>query len=295
MGHGITIRCTLSWGWIIKFSACAFIRILTMTKKKLSLQKLIDVIEKLRDPVDGCQWDVQQTSKSLSPYIIEEAYELIEALESSDVDQICDELGDVLLQVVFQVQIAKEKNHFDMEQVINKAIDKMIRRHPHIFSSNGKQKTIEEQRLSWEKIKAKERLKKGESTSPFLKINSLLPAVNQAVKLQSTAGALGLDFKDLESIMAKIEEEIGETKEVLKGESEEKINNEVGDLFFSVINLARRLNIDPELCIRGANKKFANRCAEYYKIREKFERKTGSIENFSPKQAWKAIKEKEAG
>ena len=149
-----------------------------MTKKKLSLQKLIDVIEKLRDPVDGCQWDVQQTSKSLSPYIIEEAYELIEALESSYVDQICDELGDVLLQVVFQVQIAKEKNHFDMEQVINKAIDKMIRRHPHIFSSNGKQKTIEEQRLSWEKIKAKERLKKGESTSPFLKINSLLPAVN---------------------------------------------------------------------------------------------------------------------
>ena len=264
-----------------------------MEKKKTSLNELLDVIEKLRDPIDGCQWDIQQTSKSLSPFIIEEAFELIDALQSSNVKEICDELGDLLLQIVFQAQIAKEEKHFDMEQVITSARDKMIRRHPHIFSPNGEQKTIEEQKLSWEKIKAQERLENGESTSPFKKMNSSLPAVNQAVKLQNTASSLGLDFKDLNSVIHKIEEELLEVKEVINKEDKKEINSEVGDLFFSLINLARKLNIDPEVCIRGANKKFAKRCVEYYKMRESFEKETGSIKEFSSNLTWNTIKEKE--
>ena len=266
-----------------------------MAKKKINLHELLDVIEKLRDPIDGCQWDIQQTSKSLSPFIIEEAFELIEALESSNFKEICDELGDLLLQIVFQAQIAKEENHFDMEQVISCARDKMIRRHPHLFNFDGEQKTIEEQKLNWEKIKAQERLEKGESTSPFEKMNSSLPAVTQSVKLQNTASSLGLDFKNLISVIHKIEEELLEVKEAISAEDKKEINNEVGDLFFSLINLARKLNIDPELCIRGANKKFAKRCVEYYKMREGFEKETGSIKDFSPNLTWRKIKEKEVG
>ena len=216
-------------------------------------------------------------------------------MESSNVNEICDELGDLLLQIVFQAQIAKEENHFDMEQVISNARDKMIRRHPHLFNFDGEQKTIEEQKLNWEKIKAQERLEKGESTSPFEKMNSSLPAVTQAVKLQSTASSLGLDFKDLTSVINKIEEELLEVKEAISSEDKKEINNEVGDLFFSLINLARKLNIDSELCIRGANKKFAKRCVEYYKMRESFEKETGSIKDFSPNLTWRTIKEKEAG
>ena len=266
-----------------------------MAKKKINLHELLDVIEKLRDPIHGCQWDIQQTSKSLSPFIIEEAFELIEALESSNVNEICDELGDLLLQIVFQAQIAKEENHFDMEQVITNARDKMVRRHPHIFRPNEEQKTVEEQKLSWEKIKAQERLEKGENLSPFEKMNSSLPAVTQAVKLQSTASSLGLDFKDLKSVIDKIEEELLEVKEAINGKDKKEINSEIGDLFFSLINLSRKLNIDPELCIRGANKKFAKRCVQYYKMRETFEKETGSIRDFSPNLIWKTIKEKEAG
>ena len=264
-----------------------------MEKKKTTLHELLDVIEKLRDPIDGCQWDIQQTSKSLSPFIIEEAFELIEALESSNFKEICDELGDLLLQIVFQAQIAKEENHFDMEQVICSARDKMIRRHPHIFSPKGEQKTIEEQKLSWEKIKVQERLEKGESSSPFEKMSLSLPAVTQAVKLQSTASSLGLDFKNLNNVMHKIEEELLEVKKAISAEDKKEINNEVGDLFFSLINLARKLNLDPELCIRGANKKFTKRCVEYFKMRDSFEKETGSIKEFSPNLTWNTIKEKE--
>ena len=248
---------------------------------KQTLSDLLDIMEKLRDPKQGCRWDLQQTSRSLIPYIIEESYELVEVLDIGDTEKTCDELGDLLLQIVFQAQIAKEEKSFDMEKIIGKAIDKMIRRHPHIFGSEKKTKTVAEQKLTWEKIKEKERLNKGEDPSPFKSINKFLPAVNQALKLQNTASSLGFDFNDAETILTETLEKFSETEKAIQKKNENEMKNEIGDLFFLIINLSRILKIDPELCIRDANKKFSERCTEYFQSRDLFKSENDSTKHFS--------------
>ena len=261
--------------------------------KKNSLSGLLRVVETLRDPEKGCKWDLKQTSKSLEPYIIEEAYELIEALETGDITKITDELGDLLLQIIFQTQFAKEQGHFDIENVIEVATDKMIRRHPHIFGNKKVNKTADEQRTNWEQIKKQERLEKGEKDSPFIKVNKLMPPLNQAIKLQNISSSLGLDFKKYEDVIHKIEEETIEVREAINEKNEIKIKSEIGDLFFSIINLARILEIDPESSIRESNKKFAKRCMKYFKIKNDFEYKNGSLAHFEEDETWEIIKEKE--
>lgn len=265
--------------------------------KKQPLSDLLEVMEKLRDPKEGCQWDLEQTSISLIPYIIEESYELAEALDKGNPEQICDELGDLLLQIVFQAQIAKEKGLFDMEKIIDKAADKMIRRHPHIFSNQKEKRTIEEQKISWEKIKKQERLDRGEEPSPFTKADTSLPPLNRARKLQNTASSLGLDLKDLGTLITTALEDLLELQETIKIKRgpEKKIKSGLGELLFSMINIARKLELDPELCLREANTNFSRRCSKYFKIRDDFERKNDTTKEFSPSFTWKSIKAKENG
>jgi len=261
--------------------------------KNRPLSDLLEVIEKLRHPKEGCPWDLEQTSKSLIPYIIEEAYELVEVLEAEDTEKVCDELGDLLLQIVFQAQIAKEQGFFDIEKVISKAVNKMIRRHPHIFGNKKKTSDVKEQKTTWESIKKQERVENGEDSSPFKKENRLLPAINQAMKLQNTASSLGLDFKDVDSITSKILEELTEIKEAIDKKYGDGIKGEIGDLLFSTINLARFLKLDPETCIRQSNEKFSKRCIEYFKKRDKFEKEHNTMKGFSRDDTWKTIKFKE--
>ena len=263
--------------------------------KKRPLSDLLEIMKKLRDPKEGCQWDLEQTSKSLIPYIIEESYELAEALGKGDSEQISDELGDLLLQIVFQAQIAKEKGLFDMDRIIDKAAEKMIRRHPHIFGVQKEKKTIEEQKISWEKIKKQERLDKGEEPSPFMGTDTSLPPLNRARKLQNTASSLGLDFNDLSSIITTTLENLLEFEKTIKRGHEKKIKHGIGELLFSMINLARKLDLDPELCIREVNTIFSRRCIEYFRIRDDFEKKNGTTKEFSPSFAWESIKVKEDG
>ena len=263
--------------------------------KKRPLSDLLEIMKKLRDPKEGCQWDLEQTSKSLIPYIIEESYELAEALGKGDSEQISDELGDLLLQIVFQAQIAKEKGLFDMDRIIDKAAEKMIRRHPHIFGVQKEKKTIEEQKISWEKIKKQERLDKGEEPSPFMGTDTSLPPLNRARKLQNTASSLGLDFNDLSSIITTTLENLLEFEKTIKRGHEKKIKHGIGELLFSMINLARKLDLDPELCIREVNTIFSRQCIEYFRIRDDFEKKNGTTKEFSPSLAWESIKVKEDG
>ncbi|MFL2802212.1 MAG: nucleoside triphosphate pyrophosphohydrolase [Paracoccaceae bacterium] len=236
-----------------------------------SLKDLLNIINHLRDPKKGCEWDIKQTAKTLSSHIIEEAYELVEAIESENNENIIDELGDLLLQVIFQSQIANEKKQFNFEEVVDKASKKMIRRHPHIFGENKEKKSIKEQKIFWEEIKRKERKEKGEKASPFAKFNKFMPPINQAIKLQKTASTLGLDFSNIKQVILKIEEETKEVKEALKNIKYNEKKEEIGDLFFSLINLTRLLNFDPEHCIHEANKKFAKRSTVYFSLKEKKE------------------------
>lgn len=238
------------------------------TKEINSLDDLLNIIKHLRDPKLGCEWDIKQTAKTLSPHIIEEAYELVEALESENKENIVDELGDVLLQVIFQCQIANENNVFKFRDVVDKAAKKMIRRHPHIFGEQKEKRSVEEQTKFWEEIKKKERKEKGEKNSSFARFNKFKPPINQAIKLQKTASSLGMDFSNISEIILKIEEEMREVKEALKNKNYNEKKEEIGDLFFSIINLTRLLNFDPELCIYEANKKFAKRCEIYFSLKD---------------------------
>tara|TARA_B100001057_G_scaffold495918_1_gene596007 strand:- start:770 stop:1579 length:810 start_codon:yes stop_codon:yes gene_type:complete len=263
------------------------------TKETNSLDDLLNIINHLRDPKQGCEWDIKQTAKTLSPHIIEEAYELVEALESENTESIIDELGDVLLQVIFQCQIANEDNLFKFKDVVDKAAKKMIRRHPHIFGALKEKRSIEEQKKFWEEIKKKERKEKGEKNTTFSKFNKFKPPINQAIKLQKTASSLGMDFSNISEVILKIEEETLEVKEALKNSNYEEKKEEIGDLFFSIINLTRLLDFDPELCIYEANKKFAKRCEVYFSLKELENHPLSKEEDYKLWQLTKKIESKE--
>ena len=257
--------------------------------KKDSLNDLIDIVKHLRDPQKGCEWDIKQTAKSLNTHIIEEAYELVEAIDAENIENIKDELGDLLLQIIFQCQIANEKNDFKFEDIVDKASKKMIRRHPHIFGPQKEKRSIKKQKIFWEEIKKIERKEKGENTSPFSQFSKFQPPIYQAVKLQKIASTLGLDFSNVEEVLMKIQEETCEVKEALQVEKSQKKKEEIGDLFFSLINLTRLLNLDPEKCIHESNKKFAQRCEVYFALKETKTVKMTKDEEF---ELWQNAKKK---
>jgi ATP diphosphatase len=205
-------------------------------------------MRRLRDPVAGCEWDREQTFATIAPYTIEEAYEVADAIARDDMDSLADELGDLQLQVVFHSQMAAEAGHFTLEDVIGRICDKLERRHPHIFGDA-------EHSPGWEDLKAAER-KSSPDHSALAGVALALPALERAAKLQRRAARVGFDWPDSSGPRAKIDEELAE----LDAETaHDRMLDEVGDLLFAVVNLARHLNIEPEAAVREANAKFERR------------------------------------
>ena len=216
----------------------------------MSLDRLAAIMRRLRDPRAGCEWDSVQTFETIAPYTIEEAYEVADAIARKDMDALADELGDLQLQVVFHAQMAEDAGHFTLDDVIDRICDKMERRHPHIFgdAEHGGHHL-------WEEIKAAER-QKGSDNSALADVALALPALERAAKLQRRAARTGFDWPDTSGPRAKIDEELAE----LDAETDHhRMLDELGDLLFAVVNLARHLNIEPEAALREANRKFEQR------------------------------------
>ena len=228
-----------------------------------ALLNLLTLMAQLRDPDTGCPWDVQQDFASIAPYTIEEAYEVADAIARGDIADLRDELGDLLLQVVFHARIAEEAGHFDFTAVAAAISDKLVRRHPHVFGDQGKISAAT-QSASWESLKAAERAAnaaaKGRPESVLDGVPLPFPALLRAYKLQRRAARVGFDWPELAPVAAKVEEEWAElTAEIDKAGDQARLTEEVGDLLFAVVNLARHLEIDPEAALRAGNAKFERR------------------------------------
>ena len=218
-------------------------------------EELVEIVNKLRDPLKGCPWDNQQTHKSLVPNFIEELYEAVEAIEDRDDKALREELGDLLLHIVFQAEIARERGAFDISDVLENIVDKLIRRHPHIFDELFV-KDAAGVKMNWERIKIKE---KKDRKSVLDGIPRTMPALIRAWRMQEKAASVGFDWPDLKPVLAKVEEEKAELVQAIKSGNIEKIEDEMGDLIFSVVNLARKLDIDAETALNSTIKKFYNR------------------------------------
>jgi ATP diphosphatase len=228
-----------------------------------NIDKLIDVMARLRHPTDGCPWDVEQTFETIVPYTIEEAYEVADAVDRRDMTALRDELGDLLLQVVFHARMAEEADDFAFNDVAGAIADKLIRRHPHVFA-DGQADDGDAVKETWESIKAAERAEKaakdGRPASVLDDVPAAFPALMRAEKLQKRAARIGFDWPEVSPVFDKITEEMGELKsEIDGGGSSERINEEAGDLLFSCVNLLRHLRVDPEAALRSANNKFERR------------------------------------
>jgi tetrapyrrole methylase family protein/MazG family protein/ATP diphosphatase len=224
------------------------------------LQRLIEVMRRLRDPDGGCPWDQVQTFATIAPYTVEEAYEVADAIERGDLDDLKDELGDLLLQVVFHARMAEELGRFDFDDVATAIVDKMIRRHPHVFS-NEKYADLSEQTQAWEAIKAAERARKQRATGLLDDVPPGLPGLTRAVKLTKRAAKVGFDWPSTREVLAKVREELGELEAEIDAGELGKAREELGDLLFVCANLARKLEVEPEDAVRAANAKFIRRFA----------------------------------
>jgi ATP diphosphatase len=214
------------------------------------LARLLDVMARLRDPVDGCPWDREQTFQTIAPYTIEEAYEVADAITRGDFTDLNDELGDLLFQVVYHARMAEEAGRFGFADVARAITDKMIRRHPHVFA--------EQATFNWEEQKRQERAAKRQ-TGTLDGIPVALPALTRALKITARAARVGFDWADPSQVLEKLEEEIEEVRAELPEGDQTRLADEVGDLLFVAANLARKLGLDPEACLRQANDKFSRR------------------------------------
>ncbi|MBV9385839.1 MAG: nucleoside triphosphate pyrophosphohydrolase [Chroococcidiopsidaceae cyanobacterium CP_BM_ER_R8_30] len=227
-----------------------------------ALQQLIDVVAQLRSPNGGCPWDLAQTPQSLAPYAIEEAYEVVDAIRSGETSAIKEELGDLLLQVVLQAQIATEESKFSLKEVAEGITQKLIRRHPHVFG-DIKVQNINEVRQNWEQIKAME---KGESATSHQQLSPklnryarTLPPLTGGMKISEKAAAAGLEWENVDGVWAKFHEELAEFQQAIAQETPERQQAELGDLLFVLINLARWYHLDPAEALQGTNQRFIQR------------------------------------
>ncbi|MBB2836811.1 UNVERIFIED_ORG: ATP diphosphatase [Rhizobium etli] len=233
------------------------------------ISRLIEIMAALRHPETGCPWDIEQNFQSIKPYTIEEAYEVSDAIERGDMDDLCDELGDLLLQVVFHARMAEEAGEFSFGDVVNAITTKMIRRHPHVFA-RSEADTPDAVKIQWDEIKQAEKRERAERRSRrgitedfkggFLgSVQRSFPALTEALKLQERAAKVGFDWSAPEPILDKIEEEIGELRMALRDGDRAKVSDELGDLIFAVVNIGRHVKTDPEQALRGTNTKFRRR------------------------------------
>jgi MazG family protein len=228
--------------------------------------RLVEIMTTLRGP-NGCPWDKQQDFNSLKPMLVEEVYEVLEAIDNQDYDGLAEELGDLLLHVVFHAQLGKEASQFDINTVIEKISDKLVRRHPHVFG-NESASTPEEVIKNWEAIKAEEKAEKLKHRTPEQRsllegIPSKLPAIHEAHQISSRAARVGFDWPDIEGIFDKLQEEVHELREVISAAGDEmrreRLEDEIGDMLFVIVNIARYLKIDSESALKRANRKFKAR------------------------------------
>jgi len=240
------------------------------------MQRLLKVMADLRHIENGCSWDKKQTLKSLTPYVLEEAYEVVDAIEREDMQDLRSELGDLLFQVVFQAQIAKEQGLFDFEQISDTVADKLIRRHPHVFS-DVVYASEAEQKQAWERIKAAERKEKEQEQDKILSgVAKSLPALVRCEKIQNRAAQHGFDWPEVEPVYDKVLEELDEVKEAWESGDQEHIEEEIGDLLLVAVNLARHMNVDPEQALKKSTNKFQRRF-EY--IEDKIETSGREVKN----------------
>lgn len=224
-----------------------------------ALQRLLEIMRRLRAPQGGCPWDCAQDFRSIAPYTLEEAYEVVDAIEHGEPESLCDELGDLLFQVVFHARMAEERGWFDFAQVAAAIANKLERRHPHVF---GDREIVdaEAQSLAWEAHKRGEREQRGH-TGVLAGVPLALPALTRAVKLQKRAARIGLDWPEAEGVLMKLQEELRELDAARADDSAGAIHAETGDLLFTCVNLARHLGVDPEAALRAANARFEARVA----------------------------------
>jgi tetrapyrrole methylase family protein/MazG family protein/ATP diphosphatase len=226
---------------------------------RAAIDELLAIMARLRDPKEGCPWDVEQSFRTIAPYTIEEAYEVADAIERGDHRQLCDELGDLLLQVVFHAQIAREAGLFEFDDAVRAISDKLRRRHPHVFGDD-KISSAQEQTRAWESHKARERRAAGGEQSVLDDIPLGFPALTRAAKLGKRAAGVGFDWPDWRGAREKIDEELAELDRVTgPGENPQRTAEEIGDLLFAVVNLARHLSVDPEAALRASSGRFARR------------------------------------
>ncbi len=234
-----------------------------------NVSRLIEIMAQLRTPVTGCPWDLEQSFQTIAPYTIEEAYEVADAIARNDFDDLKDELGDLLLQVVYHARMAEEENAFDFGDVVETICRKMIRRHPHVFADKDGKIAAAGVRSAWERIKAEEKAERaarrpGEvAPSPSLlsDVKSGQPALTRAMALQRKASTVGFDWNDPRAVLQKIREEADEIEAALDQGDKAELAAETGDLLFALVNLARHVDADPETALRGANAKFERRFA----------------------------------
>ena len=234
------------------------------------VSRLVEIMTALRTPVTGCPWDLEQNFRSITPYTIEEVYEVVDAIERGDMDDLREELGDLLLQVIYHSQMASEESAFDFGDVVESVTKKMIRRHPHVFGDE-KARNAGMAKGAWEQIKAEEKAErtvkraemglapKGEKQSLLDDVPPTMPAIIEAVKLQHKASKVGFDWNDPKAVLSKIREELDEMEAEIDRNDTSAIEDELGDVLFALANLGRHLEIDPESALRGTNSKFRKR------------------------------------
>ena len=252
------------------------------------IQKLLDIMARLREPGKGCPWDQEQTFASIAPYTIEEAYEVADAIARDDRAALRDELGDLLFQVVFHAQMAAEEGEFTFADVVAAISDKLLRRHPHIFGSAAEVAAGHDPE-AWEAFKARERAGSGDG-SRLAGVPRALPALKRAQKLGKRAASAGFDWPDLAGVRAKVGEEIGELDAELAGDGGERIEEELGDVMFALVNLARHLGIDSEHALERANRKFESR---FRAMEKDIEARGQDLSNLSIdelEEAWQSAK-----
>ena len=230
------------------------------------ISRLLEIMAALRTPVTGCPWDLEQNFASIAPYTIEEAYEIADAIARGDLDDLRDELGDLLLQVVYHARMAEEQNAFAFGDVVESVTRKMIRRHPHVFADENGVVTAGHVEGNWDRIKAEEKAERAarrpaEASPPSLlsSIKAGQPALTRAMDLQRKASSVGFDWNDPREVLRKIREEADEIEAELDRGDKEELAGETGDLLFAVVNLARHVDANPEMALRGANAKFERR------------------------------------
>ena len=264
-----------------------------MDKTLSNFQTVVEVVAKLRGP-EGCPWDREQTQKSLTQYIIEEAFELVEAIENGTQKEIQEELGDFLFQVILQAQVAQDEGHFNLSAVLQSLSEKLVHRHPHVFGKDS-DKTTEKKEISeiwqnWHRLKSQEAEKMGQGPKPVFTHPKNLPSLQVASKIGRKTESYRFDWSKPEEVMLKVEEELEEVRETLESGSQSEREHEIGDLLFSVAQLARHLKIDPESALREANRRFERRFLKVLELSKTDQPGFAATPSNEKERLWQAAK-----